>query len=100
MENYNIWKGILQDQGRWVGHVCLNLNFSAKFSIGLHVILQIQKKRKIKTVLNHNVQNCLTQNPLEFNVKGTQMGPLLVLVSPCFRKYVNVTCKIVSLTVM
>ena len=29
--------------------------------------------------------------------KGTQMGPLLILVSPCFRENVNVTCKIVFL---
>ena len=29
-------------------------------------------------------------------VKGTQMGPLLVFVSPCFRENVKVTCKIVS----
>ena len=29
-------------------------------------------------------------------VKGTQMGPLLVFVSPCFRENANVTCKIVS----
>ena len=29
-------------------------------------------------------------------IKGTHMGPLLVLVSPCFREKVNVTCKIVS----
>ena len=30
------------------------------------------------------------------SIKDTQMGPLLVLVSPCFRENVNVTCKIVS----
>ena len=35
-------------------------------------------------------------NELNNRVKGTQMGPLLVLVSPCFRDNVNVTCKIVS----
>ena len=29
-------------------------------------------------------------------LKSTQMGPLLVLVSPCFRENVNVTCIIVS----
>ena len=29
-------------------------------------------------------------------VNGTQMGPLLVLVCPCFRENVIVTCKIVS----
>ena len=29
-------------------------------------------------------------------VKGTQMRPLLALVSLCFRENVNVTCKIVS----
>ena len=28
--------------------------------------------------------------------KGREMGPLLVLVSPCFGKNVIVTCKIVS----
>ena len=28
--------------------------------------------------------------------KGNKMGPLLVLVSPCSRENVNVTCKIVS----
>ena len=28
--------------------------------------------------------------------KATQMGPLLVLVSPCFRENVNVSCKIMS----
>ena len=31
-----------------------------------------------------------------FFFKGTQMGPLLVLVCPCFRENVIVTCKIVS----
>ena len=30
------------------------------------------------------------------SVKGTQMGPLLVLVCPCFSENVIVTCKIVS----
>ena len=30
------------------------------------------------------------------SLKGTQMGPLLVLVPPCFTGNVNVTCKIVS----
>ena len=30
------------------------------------------------------------------SIKGTQMGPLLVLVCPCFRENVIVTCKIVS----
>ena len=29
-------------------------------------------------------------------LKDSEMGPLLVLVSPCFRENVNVTCKIVS----
>ena len=29
-------------------------------------------------------------------IKNTEMGPLLVLVSPCFRENVIVTCKIVS----
>ena len=31
-----------------------------------------------------------------FLIKGTQMGLLLVLVCPCFREHVIVTCKIVS----
>ena len=39
----------------------------------------LQKKKKNSTVL-----------------KGTRMGPMVVLVSPCFRERVNVTCKIVS----
>ena len=33
--------------------------------------------------------------PLDYTrVKGWRMGPLLVLVSPCFRENVDVTCKI------
>ena len=38
--------------GGGVGHVCLNLNFSAKFPIGLHVQI-----KKIKTALNRFVLN-------------------------------------------
>ena len=33
---------------------------------------------------------------LDKHIKGTQMGPLLVLVCPCFMEDVIVTCKIVS----
>ena len=33
---------------------------------------------------------------MQYPRKGWQMGPLLVLVSPCFRKNVDVTCKIGS----
>ena len=29
-------------------------------------------------------------------IKGTQVGPLLVLVCPCFRENATATCKIVS----
>ena len=38
----------------------------------------------------------VTKIPQEDEVKGCGMGPLLVLVSPCFRENVVVTCKIVS----
>ena len=33
----------------------------------------------------------------EYQSKGSQMSPLLVLLSTCFRSNVNVTCKIMSL---
>ena len=33
-------------------------------------------------------------------IKGSRMGPLLVLVSPCFRENVVVTCKIGSFCVV
>ena len=49
-----------------VGHVYLNLNFWQKFSIGLHVILQIQ----IKNIKNAKYLTCkiiLSKNPLEFH---------------------------------
>ena len=35
-------------------------------------------------------------NGIYFLFKGTQIDPLLVLVSPCFRENVKVTCKNVS----
>ena len=36
----------LLNQSRGAGHVCLNQKFSAKFPIGLHVILKLQIKKK------------------------------------------------------
>ena len=51
-----------------IGHVCL-IEFSAKFPIGLHVILQTQIEMKFKTVLNHMRKVVLTKNPLKFNLE-------------------------------
>ena len=46
-----------------------------------------------KHVQTHNF---LTRNAQDYSIKGCGMGPRLVLVSPCFRENVVVTCKIGS----
>ena len=33
---------------------------------------------------------------IEISIKDTQMGPLFILVSPCFTENVNITCKVMS----
>ena len=50
------------------GRTCLpKVKFSAKFPIGLHVILQIQI-RTFKKGSNHTWKIILTENPLECNL--------------------------------
>ena len=43
-----------------------------------------------------SMEVCIIESMSVDHIKGTQMGPLLVLVSPCFRENINVSCKIVS----
>ena len=65
-----------------------NLNFLAS---GQHWLLISQTDRFIGP--NIYIHFC---NGLIKSLKGTQMGPLLVLVCPCIRENEIVTCKIVS----
>ena len=55
-------------QGGGGGNDCLNLKFSAKFPIGLHVILQIQIK-KFENDCYIMWKIILTENPSRFNVE-------------------------------
>ena len=43
-----------------------------------------------------NTPTCVTEQDADMAIKGTQMGLLFALVSPCFRENVSVTCKIVT----
>ena len=51
------------------------------------------RETRIKDSVNMEDLICLLATVR--TLKGTQMGPMLVLVSPCLRENVNVTCKIV-----
>ena len=51
----------------WGGRTPLpKFKFSAKFPIGLHMILQIQIKKNQKCLISF-MKNILTENPLGFN---------------------------------
>ena len=64
-----------------------NLQFSSLFSICTFV-----RREKKKTEKQETSTVCL----LFRQIKGCEMGPRHVLVSPCFRENVVATCKIGS----
>ena len=49
-----------------------------------------------KTIGSNNYSTIIFKVTIQFCLKGTPMGQLLVLVCPCFRENVIITCKIVS----
>ena len=63
----------------------------------LKIVSFIVTQRPFHLLSPQNGLNFATLRFFHTLVKGTQMGPLLVLVFPCFREHINVASKIVFL---